>query len=461
VPELVIGKGAYKRENGNSAESRLENMLVEPSPIEEKGFFLLSRPPLVEDEELGAGPVWGLFQQDGLFGGDRFVVSGENLYRDGDLIDALPGTGAVQFEGSDDELVILRVSTGITYSYDGLTLEAIVTPDDFLVSWIAYRNKLHLFGKAGTGVFYWSDTGDARVINALDYAEAESEPDQLYDGIVSGDNLYLLGATSIEVWVRTGNADLPFRPVTQRNYSVGVMGTNCAEEFDNAIHLIGSDGAIYRLAEVASRISDHGMEERIVASTTHRMFSFKWQGHLLMCIRLDDGTWALDLASSQWSRLLTYGSDNWRAYCAINIGETPYFGDDQSGVIWGFGGEGDTDCGLEVFPRVWTGGAPLKGPATVFNVIVEHNAGATPIETGQGSEPYLEMRFSRDSGRTFSIWRGTRLGAKGQYRRVARFGSCGLIDAPIAVFEFQLTDPGPLRVSSSKVNEPLSGRGRV
>ena len=130
MPNIPFGKSTYQRNNGNMPRLRLVNMIAEPSPTNPEGVVLLSRPPLVESAERGAGPIWGILQQDGTFGGDTFTVSGSQLYRNGTLLGTIPGDGPVRMAASYSEVVVVRIDGSDTaYSYNGTNLAAIALPN--------------------------------------------------------------------------------------------------------------------------------------------------------------------------------------------------------------------------------------------------------------------------------------------------------------------------------------------
>lgn len=469
MPAIPFGKSTYKRENGNMPRLRLVNMAAEPSPTNPDGVALLSRLPLVEQAERGSGPVWGVFQQDGTLGGDTFAVSGTELYRGATPLGTIPGTGPVRFAASYTELVVVRIEGGDAYSYDGTDLQPIALPDgDRPVTGfrsVAFVAGLFIFAAVTDETvphhyWFWSTINDARTIDDLDFAAAESEPDELLDVLAVGDNLFLMGQTSGEIWMLTGAANLPFSRVSQRNLGRGVISGGAAEPMDNSVYFVGNDRMVFRLEEVPKRVSNHGIEERIRASSSWHVFQYSFEGHLYLCLRLDTETLVLDVATGEWPEAETYGRANFAARCAVTIDGTPHFGDDTTGKIWTFGEFGDEDSEAAAFTRLFTAGFPIaSGPQPVANVLVDANSGATTLDAGLGSDPKLEMRFSRDAGRTWSNWRETRLGQKGEYSRQARFGSCGSFGPPGALFEFRCTENVPLRISAVRVNESLAGRG--
>jgi len=457
MPAIRYGTGAYLRNNGNLPEFILRNMYVEQAPSAEAGVTLLSRPGLEEVANWGAGPVIDIFCQDGSFGGDLFAVLSNTLYREAVPLGTLTGSGPVSWAMSADELLITRGST--SYSYDGTDFVNSGFTGLFSneVTAVAYLAGLFLAVEAGSHRFFWSAVRDSRSWDVLDFASAENAPDELRDVKAVGDSLYLMGQASIEVWAATGAVEIPFTRIQQRLYRKGVISTGCAVDQDNSLTFCGHDGIVYRIAEVPERISDHGIEERIKASLIVSCFGFVYEGHSFFCLRLDQGTWAFDAATRQWCELATYGQDNFRGRCATTQRRTLIFGDDHTGQLWTFGGFLD---GTKELVREFTAAFPVRGAIHVDNLEVESNSGWTDELAGQGADPILEMRSSRDSGATWGHYRSASLGRQGEYRTRTRYRALGMFDAPAAVFEFRCSDPAPLRISSVKVNEPGGGRAR-
>lgn len=457
MPDILYGKGSFRRDNGAFAELKLVNMFAEAVPTVENGVAILSRPGLASIATRGNGPIRAIYQRPGLFGGDVFTLSATTLYRNATSLGVINGSGPVRIAASNAELVITRGQTA--YSYNGTNLQAIAFPDSANVTAVTGAiGGMFIFARSGTHAFYWSEVNNGRTVGALSFASAESMPDDLRDVVAIGDNLFLLGEESLEVHYLTTNALLPFSRISQRTVGKGVIATGCAIEFDNALHFIGNDFIVYRMADVPQRISDHGLEERISESTTWSLFEFSYQGHSFLCVRLDSGTWAFDPASQQWTEFQTWGQTNWLAQCAVTLESGTQFGSALDGKILEF--DGWLDDG-DPMVRQFTAAFPIKGGTVPVDMLeVETNAGATMETTGAGSTPLLEMRFSRDGGRTFSTWRTAQLGAMGEYRKRPRYRRCGMFDAPGAVFDFRLADPAPLRVSTVLINESAAGRSR-
>lgn len=455
MTDIAFATSDYERATGDLPSFRLVNMFIEESATAPKQIVAQSREGLVSSAVRGSGPINGMFSQEGTFGGAVFTVSGSSLYRDGTLLGAIAGTGPVSWAASAIEVVVTR--GGAAYSYNGSNLAAIATPDSFAVTAVTFIAGLFVFARAGSHKFYWSSVLDARTIDALDFASAENAPDELRDIVRVGDSLLLCGSASIETWIPTGELNLPFSRVVQRLYGKGVIATDCAVEVDNSLLFIGNDGMVYRLGDVPQRISDHGLEERIRASASFSAFFYIYEGHTFFVCRLSQGTWVYDIATGKWPEFATYGQDNWRARCATMVGDAPLLGDDTAGNLFTFGAW--SDAAVPVI-RIFTAGFVTAQPVIVDNLEVEANIGGTDAETGQASNPILEMRVSRDGGKTFGAWRTTTLGRQGERRRRARYRALGMADSPGAIYEFRLSDPSPLRVSAVRINEAGGGRSR-
>jgi hypothetical protein len=450
--DLVIPKGAYNRANGNLPPFELVNMLAEETPSAKGGVSLLSFPGLSSLETRGSGPIRGTFRRSDIFGGATFTVSGSTLYMDGTSLGTIDGTGPVRWASSNLELVVTRGARA--WSYNGTNLVAITFPDSAHVTAVTFLAGLFLFARAGSRKFYWSAVDDARTIDALDFASAESAPDYLLDLIALGDTLYLGGKEKIEAWYVTGDGSLPFLKISQRTTTKGVAATGCMAELDNALHFIGSDRVVYRMAEVPVRISNHGIEEQLAGSASFAAFSFYWQGHAILMVRLSASSWGYDSTTQQWHERRTNGT-NWRAACACQQADgTPLFGSDSTGDLFIHGGWADASDALS---REFTAAVPLTSTQILDTIEIECNTGQTDDLT---LSPVIEMRRSRDGGNTWSPWRSASLGGTGQYRARSKWRRNGSFDAPGAMLHFRVTDPVSFRVSSAFSGESSAGRPR-
>lgn len=115
--------------------------------------------------------------------------------------------------------------------------------------------------EANSRRFYWIRPGEVDV-DPLDFSSAEAEPDNIVNIAAVGDQLWIFGQSSTEVWYASGDSDQPFLRNQGRAFSQGIIPGTFAKINDTII-VIGQDRVAYRIAGVPQRISNHGIEERI------------------------------------------------------------------------------------------------------------------------------------------------------------------------------------------------------
>lgn len=457
MPSIPFGFRNVQRA-GNFPPFRLVNLFAETNPS--AGIALLSRPGMAVSSTVGSGDIRALYKADGVFGGALLAVSGTEFYKGATYLGQVTGNLVPSIAGSSLEVLVAAGES--LHQYDGTTYAAEVMPDNAEIAAVVFISGYFVAARADSQKYYWRLSG-ASTWDALDFASAESKPDQLADlGVVQG-ILWLFGSESAEPWQITGDADLPFLRIPNSTFDKGIFGRGCVTAFDNSLAFVGSDCVVYRIEGGPRRISDHDLEERLAASTVVSCFAYARHGHSYLCVRydggglLDDGslcaagTAVYDAATQRWTEFASYGEANWLIRSATGNAE-PFLGGD-AGRIWQFSGYAD---GAQPIERLFTAAFPVPGGRVpVDTVTVEMNVGWKRPLTGQGSAPVLEVRSSQDAGATFGAWRSMSIGRLGEYPlrgRLTRFGSFG---APGAMFEFRLTDPIGLRVSDVKVNEAL------
>jgi hypothetical protein len=119
-----------------------------------------------------------------------------------------------------------------------------------------------LVSVAGTDKVYFIRPGEV-TIDSIDFLSAESNPDTVLDMLTVGDRALVMGDGATENWYATGDDDAPFAPTAGLAYQRGVVEGTPVVAKENVI-LVGNDGIVYRIGSGVERISDHGIEERIL-----------------------------------------------------------------------------------------------------------------------------------------------------------------------------------------------------
>jgi hypothetical protein len=157
--------------------------------------------------------------------------------------------------------------TGLSFGAATLTgggiesLKGVYCPTGEALGALATLDSFVFVAVPGSQKFFYIQPG-AVVIEALDFASKESNPDPIVDLLRVGDKLLICGEGSIETWYGTGNSLNPFAPINGRTTARGIVAGTLSLLQDTAI-LVGDDGVVYAVANTLQRISTHGIEERI------------------------------------------------------------------------------------------------------------------------------------------------------------------------------------------------------
>lgn len=433
---------------------RLVNLYPEQSPTSREALALLPRPALETYSDIGTGPIRGIFSTPGALGGSLFAVSGTTLYKDGVAIGTIPGSSRVSMAASASQLLI--ANDAALYLTDGITVSAVSFPDGAGVTSVAFINGYFLAARANSQRFYWSAVLDGSSWDPLDFASAERAPDDIVAIWVVSDQIWMFGEVTTEIWVTTGDGTTPFQRVDGRLFDKGCRARDTISRFDNSILWCGHDGIVYRGDSNPLRISDHSVEEAISVTPNEdlRAWSFPWMGHIFYAIATARGTFVYDAATQQWPEFASYGREVWRAHIGIFINGQVIAGDDELGRLWVLTDQAYSDDETTITAE-WT--MLIDQPGFCDNLVIDMSTGE---EIVPDVEPIVECRISRDQGSTWSDYRQASIGKMGQYRKRAGFRRFGLIDTEGMLFGFRLTDPTFRRVSSIRINEAQSGRGR-
>lgn len=449
MPRLQYGLSSFERARGDWAQLPVVNMFVEQSDSE--GVVMHSRPGLIDNEvNHGTGPVDALFQKDGVLDGALFAVSDGALYEDGVSLGAVPGIGPASIAGNETGLFV-AAGDDVKF-YNGTTLATVSFPDSANITKVLEVGSRIVALRADTQKFYWTEPLGS-TIDALAFASAESEPDQLLDALAIDDILILFGTETVEFWPNTGDADLPFQPLEGRVFERGIKATGCATAFGSTFAWVGNDNVVYINAGQEQPISNPGLEEKIAQSVGCRLWAYQYEGQEWLVLRIDQGTWKFNNRSGKWCEATSYGQANWVCQCAAGR----VFGSAIDGSTFRYG-DAHLDLG-GVLERRFRAGFPLDaGGVSIVNLRLRTTTGQTPYLASDYADPRVEMRLSRDLGQTWGAWEAASLGQQGEYAKSVQWRALGMTGAPGALFEFRVTDPVPFSVAAVTVNEMFGGR---
>lgn len=450
---LPFARNAYQLPSLPLSAQRCINLYAEQMPPDSAWpWALFPTPGVTTFATCGEGPIRAMH----VMASTLYVVSGAEVYKVGSdgaatlLGSIAAGSGKVWHASNNVQLVLVEPKSGRAWSVEADAVSEINDPDFPGATSVTYLDGYFIFTQIGAGRrWFWSDILAAGSYDALAFATAESGADALQCVIADHREIWLFAGRRTEIWTNTGaDPDLPFERMAGAYLEKGTVAPGSVHKVDNSIFWLGGDGIVYRANGYnPARISTHAIE-RAIAGYASVADAWAWSyaegGHTFYVLHFPGAatTWVYDAATQLWHERET-GVDGAATRWRWNTGATVYgrhlVGDSLSGRIGWL--RDDTYTEIDAPVRRLAATPPLRVDGNRFRVhglTLEAEAGVG-LAAGQGSDPQVMLRYSRDGGATWGpqLWRS--LGRIGERERRARWHRLG--QARSMVFEVEVADP--------------------
>lgn len=452
--EIPFASQAYQVESVQFAAQRCVNLYLERGPSGGKvPVALKGTPGLTTYAEVGNGPIRGMILLEDFV----IVVSGVEVYRlavNGDtlLLGEITGSQPVKM-ASNGEQVLILAGTGTSDGYIATTTDLTqITDEDFLGgSDVDFIDGYFVLSVPDSDEFYISALYDGFTYDPLDFARAEGAPDNIVGLVVDHREIWFGGQETTEVWYNSGNADFPFERTSGTFLQRGLGARDSFVRLDNTLFWVGDDGIVYRAQGYnPARISTDAIEQQIASTISAGdliAFGYSLEGHAQYVLKKpDQWTFVYDAATGLWHERESARRNDYKVSTFVSAFDRLLVGDDGSGKIYfldpsrfgredaSFGSDVDTMVAIMAAPPLWANAMIASLNALVVDF--QHGVGLT---TGQGSDPQVMLRYSKDGGHTWSNEKWRDLGKKGEYGRRARWNRFG--DFRQMVLELSISDP--------------------
>lgn len=413
----------------------------------------------------GTGSGRKTFQSEN---GRAFVVAGAGLYEvlaDGSSVlrGALEQTeGNVTIAENPTQLAICDGQNLFILIYSSNAFAKVTDGDlPHPVATVTFKDGFFIIVEGGSGRFYISAFNDGTAWNALDFATAESAPDSLRLAMGALGQLWLLGVFTTEVWSNTGSADFPFRRMSGATVDVGIMSAHTAVVVDNSLMFLGQSkegsGVVYRARGLTpERVSTAAIEQAIQRAGSLEVcvgYSYHQNGHWFYAITGGGlaTTFVYDLTSQQWherARLTDEGEYEQHIVRDMMMAFGLHLGvDRRDGRVYRvdetlYDNAGEVRCCERIFTHLGD-----EDKRVVYNRLVIGAESGVGLQSGQGSDPKISLRLSKDGARTWSNWFSTSLGRTGEYRNKAVFRRLGMAEQ--ITFNVRITDPVKVAITGA------------
>ena len=465
----ILG-GSYVARSVNAADSRMVNLFAEGIPEGGKEAAFLNRAPgLRLLATVGDGPIRGLWRM----GDYGYVVSGKELYRLNPdwtslYIGNLSGTGPVSIADNGTQMFI--ACNGPSFIYNSTTEEfAQIADTDFPGAvTVGYLDGYFVFNEPNSQKVWVTSLLDGTAIDPLEFASAEGSPDQLVAAIVDHREAWLFGTNSIEVWYDAGSADFPLQRIQGAFNEIGLAAAYSVAKLDNGLFWLGSDsrgqGIVYRSnGYTGKRISTHAVEWQIqqYGDISDAIgYTYQQDGHAfyVLVFPSEDTTWVYDVSTELWHERAGFHEGQFvrhRGNCQMAYNGEVVIGDFENSNVYAFDLNVYADNGsIQRWLRSWralpTGKNDLNRTAQhTLQLDCETGVG---LNTGQGSDPQVMLRWSDDGGHTWSNEHWSSMGKIGRYGYRTFWRRLGMtMKIRDRVYEVSGTDPVKITIMGAQL----------
>jgi hypothetical protein len=290
----------------------------------------------------------------------------------------------------------------------------------------------------------------------------------LVSSIVNQSQVWLFGTNSVEVWYNSGNADFPLQRIQGAFNEIGCAATFSVAKLDNGLFWLGQDargtGMVYRAnGYTGVRISTHAVEWQIQQYDTisdATAYTYQQDGHSFYVLNFPSAntTWVYDVATQAWHERAGWVNGAFtrhRAECQTFFNNSVTVGDYQNGNLYAFDLDVYADHDrVQKWLRSWraldTGQNNLK--RTAHHSLQLDCESGVGLQTGQGDDPQIMLRFSDDGGHTWSREQWSSMGRIGQYYKRVFWRRLGMtLKLRDRVYEISGTDPVKVAIMGAEL----------
>jgi Phage stabilisation protein len=459
----LFGKSQFGKSSNVTSQQRL-NCYVEFGKDDRNQVAIYGTPGLDLFTSFGDTPIRGIWKK----GDFLYVVHRGTFYEVNNAgTKTVRGTiattsGKVYMADNGTQLMLTdgTLTGGYIYNFNTLAFVQITDPDYPGAATLAWQDSYFIINPPNSQQFYISGINNGLTWDALDFASAETNPDNIVR--VDSDNatLYLWGDITTEFWTNSGAQDFPFTQISGGATEWGLAAVNSVCKYDNSLAFLAKN----RMGQVIiarmtgylpQRISTPELEYIINnygAVSDAVAFSYMLGGHPMYQINFPTGnqSWLYDGLSQVWSQVQSYGMGRHRAELGIEYINKIIVTDNSNGNLYRLNPLSYTDNGDPIVMELISRHISKDDARITIDKLQLDMETGVGLATGQGSNPQIMLSISKDGGHEYltTIW--TSFGAIGNYLTRAIWWSLG--QSRDWTFKFRITDPVKRVIFGSSIN---------
>jgi len=407
-------------------------------------YVLESAPGLIDRSSLGDGPIRTSQMVNSSIraaatSGELYGVYGTKLMAQTETAgNAEIGT----LDASPYRVQIARGRTYIAlvdgvsgYTFDGTTFAKIADLDFPGVSaagkpsHMIYLDGFFIVNDALTDNFFISAKEDPTSWNALDFESASVAPDNALAMASTESRLWIIGDETAQAYYNNGNPDFPYEIILSATQEVGILAPYSLAESDDGIFYLATtpEGGrfIYQISGQAGRVVTNDEQESFLSTVTDPTdaygFIYKQAGKSFYVLQFSatggkdprsSSTLIYNIKAKAWETRELLDGSAWRVgghgiLGGKNIGGSRIQGQNMELSLITF-----TDLGQEMIRRRRTQIFHSDNKLMDWWCLILDVSTATTLSLTD--DPKIKMRYSNDSGQTWSDWIIESLGKIGE-----------------------------------------------
>lgn len=431
-----------------------------------KKILLMPTAGLLEAVDLSGNQIRGELEKNDVL----YVVKDNKFYTINTAItgtdrgNLLTSSGHVSMASNGIEVMVVDGNYGYTYNIASATLTQITDPD-FPANplYVTYQDGYFLV--AFVDKIMASDLLAGSSWNALSFASAESDPDNIVAAISDHRELIVFGRDTTEFFYNAGTTPFAFARNTSGYLEKGCLARHSIAKGDNSIFWLGrsqqGDGLVLKLEGYNPQvISTNAINERISRYSRKDDaigFVFQEAGHEFYQLTFPtanetlvyDATSSAQMGMPIWHDRSSYGIGRHRANCCANFNGKIIVGDYASGKLYYQSQDYLDDNGTIIQRRLISEHFHANGNwvfTDELNILAETGVG---LITGDYTDPQATIEISRDGGHTYESYGPRSIGAIGQFRHEIQERRLGR--ARSFTLRFTISDPVRAYIMGARV----------
>lgn len=285
------------------------NMYVAVDPSSEKAkHYLRNTPGLVEFcDTSNTAAVRGMHVFDDLL----YAVVGNTVYEittagvASSLGILTTSSGHISMADNGTQLIIVD-GTNNGHIVTASTLSDITDGDFPAATSVVFHDGYFIVSEAASGRIWVSKLYDGTSWNGLDFATAEANSDDLVGLGTTQQNIWLLGAQSVEIYYASGNPDFPFDRVPGAIIDLGCASIASIVEIQGHIYWLSDKGTIvrnegYSYQKISNEFIEYQMSTySVVSDATSYTYTLEGITFYVITFPTADKTWVINLSTGMW-----------------------------------------------------------------------------------------------------------------------------------------------------------------